>query len=233
MSGGPLLVIGGAVVGGVVGTLVPTVVRRLPVPDPADLAADETAPDYVAIAALPRLRLGAAVIGVVVFGLLGWLAPPIALPSAAVVAAAGLSLGYVDLREHLLPERILWPTAGIALLVLVVQAAVLSRWSGLLVALAAAVVAFGVFLLLALIARGGFGFGDVQLVTVLALTAGWVSMGTAVLAVVLAILAGGLLSAVLLLTRRIRRGQAVAFGPFLLVGWWAALLLTSVLAPVG
>ena len=107
------------------------------------------------------------------------------------MAAAGLSLGYVDLREHLLPERILWPTAGAALLVLVVQAALLSRWSGLILGLASAVVAFGVFLLLALIARGGFGFGDVQLVTVLALTAGWVSMGTAVLAVVLAILAGG------------------------------------------
>ncbi len=170
-------------------------------------------------------------VGLITFALLGLFAAPVALPSALAIAVAALPLAYVDLREHLLPERILWPVAATVLAVLVVQAAIASRWGALLTAVVVAVAGFAVFFLLALLAGGGFGFGDVQLVTLLLLGAGFVGVGTAVLAVVLAIAAGGLVSLVLLLTRRIGRRQAVAFGPFLLLGWWAAMLLTSALAP--
>lgn len=255
-AGVDVLVVTACAVLGVLGGLaVPPVVRRLPVQpvdtmevdgvlDPDGLldaygperphhAPAVARPDFPAIAAAWYLGGWCALIGAVGLGLLGWLAPAIAFPSALIVAVAALPLGYVDLREHLLPERILWPTAAVVLGVVVVQAAVLSRWTALLTAIIVAAVCFVVFLLLAVVAGGGFGFGDVQLVTVLVLSAGWVSVGTAVLAVVLAIAADGVMSLVLLLARRIGRRQAVAFGPFLLLGWWAAMLLTSSLAPTG
>lgn len=238
---------------GVLGGLaVPSVVRRLPVQPVEPMEVDGVLepdglldaydpgrphhalavapPDFPAIAAARHLGAWSALIGAVGLGLLGLLAPAIAFPSALVVGVAALPLGYVDIREHLLPERILWPTAAVLLAVLVVQAGVLSRWGALLTAVIVAAVCFVVFLLLAVVAGGGFGFGDVQLVTVLALSTAWVSVATAVLAVVLAILVGGVVSLVLLVFRRITRRQAVAFGPFLLLGWWGALLLTSLFA---
>lgn len=229
-----------AVVGALGGLAVPALVRRLPVPatngrdgtgGPDDSDGSEIAPDYVAIAARRHLGLVCAAVGLVAFALLGLLAPPVALPSALVIAVAALPLAYVDLREHLLPERIMWPAAAAVLAVLVVQTAITSRWGALLTAVAVAVAGFVAFLLLALLAGGGFGLGDVQLVTLLLLGAGFVGVGSAVLAVVLAIAASGLVSLVLLLTRRISRRQAVAFGPFLLLGWWTAMLLTSTFVP--
>lgn len=227
------VVAGCAALGVVAGLLVPAIVRRLPVPSMDGAAEDEAPPDYVALAAFPRLGAWAALAGLVSFGLLGLLAPAAAFPSLLVVAVAALPLTYVDLRVQLLPERIMWPTAAVVVAVLVVQAAVTSRFGALLVALLVAVACFVVFFGLAIVAGGGFGFGDVQLVTVLGLSAAWVSAGTAVLAVVLAILSGGLASVLLLMTRRIERGQAVPFGPFVLLGWWGAMLLTSTLAPLG
>lgn len=254
MSGADGLVGAGcAVLGLLAGLAVPATVRRLPVravepveldgvieagslldvygPDRPQVPAEVAPPDFVAIAAVRHLGRWCAVAGAIVLGLLGLFAPSLAVGSALVVAVAGLPLAYVDLREHLLPERLVWPTAAIVLVVLVGQAAVLSRWGPLLTAVITAVVCFVVFALLAVLAGGGFGFGDVQLVTVLALSAAWVSVGTAVLAVVLAIVAGGVISLGLLLSRRIGRHQAVAFGPFLLLGWWVAMLLTSSIAP--
>lgn len=227
-----------AVVGVLAGLAVPALVRRLPAgtadgSDGSDGSDGDQPPDYVAIAARPHLGILSAVVGLVLFSSLGWLAPPAALPSALVIAVAALPLAYVDLREHLLPERILWPTAGLVLVVLVVQSALDHRWGPLLTAVVVAVIGFVVFLLLVLLAGGGFGFGDVQLVTLLLLAAGFVSVGTAVLAVVLAIVTSGLVTVALLVARRIGRRQAVAFGPFLLAGWWTAMLLTSVIAPTG
>lgn len=241
------------VLGVLAGLAVPALVRRLPVravellevdgpveadsilemygPDRPHQRPDVAPPNFVAIAAAPHLGVWCALAGSVVFGLLGLLAPSIALPAALVVAVAALPLAYVDLREHLLPERIVWPAAAVVLGILLVQTAVGARWEALLTAIVVAAICFVVFLLLAVVAGGGFGFGDVQLVTVLTLSAAWVSVGTAVLAVVLAIVAAGAVSLVLLLFRRITRRQAVAFGPFLLLGWWGALLLTSSIAP--
>lgn len=230
-----------AVVGIIAGSAVPPAVRRLPVRavEPravdgalldGDAGTDEVPPDFVALAAVRHLGRWCALVGALGFSGLGLFAPAFALPTALVVAVAALPLGYVDLRLHLLPERILWPTAAVVLTVLVVQTAVLSRWGALLTTVVVAVVGFVVFLLLAILAGGGFGLGDVQLVTVLTLSAAWVNVGTAVLAVVLAIVAGGVVTLVLLVCRRITRRQAIAFGPFLLLGWWGALVLTSVLA---
>jgi leader peptidase (prepilin peptidase)/N-methyltransferase len=227
-----------AVLGILAGFAVPAIVRRLPPPEPANddpaddrPAPDYRAPDYPALAGRRHLGTAGAAVGLIVFALLGWLAPPVVLPAALVVAIAALPLAYVDTRVHLLPERILWPAATTVLAVLVVQAAISSRWGSLLTAVVVAAIGFAVFFLLALLAGGGFGFGDVQLVTLLLLSAGFAGVGTAVLAVVLAIVTGGLVSLVLLLARRISRRQAVAFGPFLLLGWWMSLLVTSTIAP--
>ncbi|HEY5231124.1 MAG TPA: prepilin peptidase, partial [Galbitalea sp.] len=82
--------------------------------------------------------------------------------------------------------------------------------------------AFGAFLLV-LNLVGGMGMGDVKLGAALGL-ASW-NVSVAVLSPVVAFLAGGLVSVALLIAGR--RGQKIAFGPFLLAGFWVAVALTA------
>lgn len=66
-----------------------------------------------------------------------------------------------------------------------------------------------------------FGGGDIKLVAVCGFFLGWRGV---VLAIFLAILSGGSYGIFLLLTKRIERGGHFAFGPFLTVGIWIAMM---------
>jgi leader peptidase (prepilin peptidase)/N-methyltransferase len=55
--------------------------------------------------------------------------------------------------------------------------------------------------------------------------AGLVSPSVAILSPLLAFVLGGLVSAVILATRRGTRATRIPFGPFMLVGFWAAVAL--------
>ncbi|HEY1529765.1 MAG TPA: prepilin peptidase [Galbitalea sp.] len=125
-----------------------------------------------------------------------------------------------DLREHRLPNVLVLP--GIA----AGGAGCLIEWvvSGKLplVALLAGG-AYSVFLLI-LNLVGGMGMGDVKLGAALGL-ASW-TPAVAVRSPVIAFLIGGLVSVVLLIAGR--RGRRIAFGPFLLGGFWAAVALEAV-----
>jgi len=83
-------------------------------------------------------------------------------------------------------------------------------------------VAYAGFLLV-LRVLGGMGMGDVKLAAALGL-ASW-NLSVAVLSPVIAFLVGGLVSVVLLIAGR--RGKRIAFGPFLLGGFWAAVLVLA------
>ena len=69
--------------------------------------------------------------------------------------------------------------------------------------------------------KDGMGGGDVKLMAMAGLFLG---STLSLLALVLAVVAGGVVGAVLLLTRRIERGSYFPFGPFLAVGSFASLL---------
>jgi len=230
----PALAVVAAVLGALAGAATPAVVRRLPVPDaevdpqPVEQPGErpgERPPDYPAIASVRRLGSVAAIVGALTAGMLGLLVRPALVPAAVLVAAGGVVLGYVDLREHLLPERVLWPISLGTTLLLTAASGWTHDWRRLGVAVAVAAGCFTLFIVLALLAGGGLGFGDVQLVTLLGLVAGWDGLGTGMLMLVLAIALAGSVTLVLLLAGRVHRRQPVAFGPFLLVGWWGALLL--------
>jgi leader peptidase (prepilin peptidase)/N-methyltransferase len=77
---------------------------------------------------------------------------------------------------------------------------------------------FGLLLLVAIIARGGFGFGDVKLAFLLGLFAAFRSWEALFVSVVMAFLVGGLISVGLLLARRAGRRDTIPFGPALAVG---------------
>lgn len=136
------------------------------------------------------------------------------------LAAVSPELWRVDLQEHRLPNRHVVPGYLVAL------AAIGWQWwtSGNvpLVALASGGAYAGFLLLLSL--AGGMGMGDVKLAGVLGLAAGLVSSGAAVTSPVVAFLAGGVVSAVLL--GRGGSRTSIPFGPYLLAGFWVSVLLS-------
>jgi leader peptidase (prepilin peptidase)/N-methyltransferase len=121
----------------------------------------------------------------------------------------------VDIAEHRLPDAVVLPSLGVA------GGAVLLDGSAVPTALAAAA-GYGL-LLLALHVLGGMGLGDVKLAPVLGLLTGALGPLAAVASPLLAFLTGGV-AAVAVLVRR-GAGAAMPFGPAMLLGAWAAVLL--------
>lgn len=161
--------------------------------------------------ALPVLGLLAVAIAVLGpqpaalgFGWLAWVTP---------------RLVAIDLAEHRLPDAIVLPGYPVVL-----AAVLLRSWAvgvePLGVVLAAAACGL-VFLLLHL--AGGMGFGDVKLAPLLGALSGLAVPGGALLWIVLAFLAGGI-AAIAVLVRR-GTGARMPFGPPMLIGAWAVLLL--------
>ncbi|MHB1171172.1 MAG: prepilin peptidase [Lacisediminihabitans sp.] len=149
-------------------------------------------------------------------------APSAALVPVCYLAAVTPQLGRTDIAEHRLPNRLVLPgyLAGAVGLVL--------DWlrgtpPGLALASGAA------FLLLMLLMNlaGGMGMGDVKLAGVLGLSLGMLGMGAAITGPALAFLAGGIGGLVVLVLRRAGWRSRIPFGPFMLGGFWAALVPTG------
>lgn len=153
----------------------------------------------------------------------------VALAAAGIRPAAVplLYLGIVtpglfrwDLRDRRLPNALVVPgyaAGGIG---------ILGEWAWTGVFPVTAVVASaGYFLFLLVLALGGgMGMGDVKLAGVLGLAAGLLGNAAAVLSPVLAFLFGGV-AAILALRRG--AGTRIPFGPFLLAGLWAAVVIAA------
>ncbi len=136
----------------------------------------------------------------------------------ALVQIVLVALARIDIATRRLPNSIQLPMAVAAVVL-----RVLFERSALLEVVVAGGVAFGVFLGVAILARGGFGMGDVKLAGTLGLLLGTQVIG----ALVVGILAGGVYSACLLATRRARLGSTVAYGPFLVLGGVLAILFSN------
>ena len=135
------------------------------------------------------------------------------------LAAVTPTLCAVDALERRLPNRLVLPgylvaiAGGVAHWIVTGQLAVVAVVSG------AAYFAF----MLAFAAAGGMGMGDVKLAGVLGLSAGLLGLGTAIISPVAAFLLGGVAAIAAL---RGGRGSSIPFGPFLLAGFWIAVVVS-------
>jgi leader peptidase (prepilin peptidase)/N-methyltransferase len=154
----------------------------------------------------------------------GWSAE---LPAWLWFVAVGLLLAVVDLRTMLLPNRVLLPGLIGGLVLLAVAAAADGAWSALGRGVAAGGVAFGVLLVLALIAPTGMGMGDVKLAALLGLYLGWLGWPTVFTGFFLGFLVQALLGLALLAARRVGRRSELPFGPALLAGALLSALLSA------
>lgn len=135
----------------------------------------------------------------------------------AVLAVASL----VDLHDYIIPNELVLFSLAVGLAMLFILPYPAKTW---LQGLLGAAAAFGFLLLLAVLARGGMGMGDVKLGAVIGLFLGlfWVPMG-----LIIAFLLGGVVGVGLLALRRKGRKDQIPFGPYLALG----AIITAIYGP--
>lgn len=141
-----------------------------------------------------------------------------------VIAVASYPLALIDYRSFQLPDRIVLPLitfTGLAFLWTIVYVA----WSqDSLVSLSVIIPALipFLYLLIFIFSRGYFGLGDVKLSVVLSLGAGFVDWQRAISSNIIAFYVAGSYATYLILKGN--RGKVIAFGPYMLLGFWLAIL---------
>ncbi|MGC4760623.1 prepilin peptidase [Micromonospora trifolii] len=202
-----------ALLGALVGFVVPLVSRRFATADARPLA-------------FPLPWVDPAVAAGVFVGLAVAVGDGPALPVFLAIAAVGLVLARVDLACLRLPDPLVL-VAGLLALGGLTVAALLSGTPGrLLGALGGATVAGAAHVLLAVLPGSRLGFGDVKLAAVLGLPLGWLGRDALLTGLLLPhVLHGGLVLG-LLAARKVHRNTLLPLGPALLVGAWLAALLT-------
>jgi leader peptidase (prepilin peptidase)/N-methyltransferase len=135
------------------------------------------------------------------------------------------ALTVYDLRWYLLPDRIVWPLVGLALLQVLLHATVYGGgWGSVVTAAWGVATASGLFWVLYQVSKGEWiGGGDVKLGIVLGLLVGGPLPGLMVIFV--ASLLGTLASLPLLLRHKLKRTSAIPFGPFLMLATAIVVLL--------
>jgi leader peptidase (prepilin peptidase) / N-methyltransferase len=174
--------------------------------------------------------LGLAVLMGALAGAAGtWVHPwPIAC-AACWLAVLAAPLAIIDVRARRLPDRLTAAAfAGIA--VFLVTAAADSGWRPLARAGEGAAGLAAFFLLLALVRPGSAGLGDAKLGLSIGALAAWFGWAALVAALFICFLLAAGYALWLLAVRRAGAGSTMAFGPFLLAGCLAAVLVTSATA---
>ena len=121
----------------------------------------------------------------------------------------------IDLDHQLIPDVISLPGIAVGLV-----ASTVTGRPGWLDSLIGILLGGGIFLLIIVASRGGMGGGDMKMGAMLGAFLGW---QMALVAILVAILAGGVLAIGVLALRRKGRKDALPFGPFLAFGGLVSL----------
>ena len=145
------------------------------------------------------------------------------LPAHLWFVSLTMVLILTDLDHFWLPNRIMLPGTMVGVLLLAGGAGLDGRIGDIGEALASGGGYFGFMLIIALVARGGFGFGDVKLAFVLGVFTGYGGWGLTVLSAFGGFFIGGVTSVVLIVARIRSRKDFIPFGPPLMVASWIAI----------
>lgn len=147
-----------------------------------------------------------------------------ALPAFEVLAVVCVALAAIDISTHRIPDTLLVPACAVFGGLLSIAAVAGGQWADLARAVSGGVVAFTLFLVLALV--GGLGMGDVKLALLLGTALAWVGwdawlvgmVAAPVLAALWVVIAG---------RRRPTTGSTIAFAPFMVTAALLAVLAGS------
>lgn len=169
-----------------------------------------------------------AEVGALVFGMIAWLRVDLLILRFAwfCLAVLGSALIVSDLTLRRLPNLLVLAAFAIGLASAVVDSIASGAVTGLFRGIAGAAALFFIYLVLHLLSRGGMGAGDVKLAGVLGLFLGQLSWLHLYWGSAIAFLLGGTAALLVLATGRGTRKSAIPFGPFMVTGAFAALLIS-------
>jgi len=142
------------------------------------------------------------------FGLAAWhFGFTVELLTAWPLLAALVAITAIDLDHQVIPDTITLPGIVAGFLASLVNPFV--RWVDSLLGIA---VGGGLILIVILVSRGGMGGGDMKLCAMIGAFLGW---QLAALTLFMAVIVGGVIAAVLMITGLRKRKDRIPFGPFL------------------
>ena len=137
-------------------------------------------------------------------------------------------LFVIDLEQGLILNKVAYPGMVVALLLALYPWPWLNESIVMRVAYAAlgGGIGFGIFLLIAIVSRGGMGWGDVKLAALIGLAIGFPLV---FLAIIMAAILGGIVAVALVIAKKRKRRQTIPFGPFLAVAAMVTLLWGNII----
>jgi leader peptidase (prepilin peptidase)/N-methyltransferase len=174
----------------------------------------------------PLVEAGTAALFVAVAARFGFSAE---LPAYLYLAAVAVALAAIDLDVQRLPRRIVQPSYGIAVLLLLPAAVAGPGWGAAVRGLAAAALLFALYWILWKVPKG-MGRGDVMLAPLLGLYLGWLGWSSVAVGAFAGFLLGGLVGTALLVSRMATRRSRIPFGPYMLTGTFLAVFAAAPIA---
>ena len=132
----------------------------------------------------------------------------------------------IDLEHGLILNKLVYPGMVVALLLALYPWPWLNESMVMRVAYAAlgGGIGFAIFLLIAIVSRGGMGWGDVKLAALIGLATGFPLV---FVAIIMGAIIGGIVAVALLIAKKRKRRETIPFGPFLAVAAMITLLWGS------
>lgn len=145
-------------------------------------------------------------------------------PAYAVFVASLVLLTVTDLDTLLIPNRMLGPALIVGGALLTIGWIADTESGSIGRAALGGVAYFTVMYVIAVLAKGGLGFGDVKLAVLIGIFTAYLSWGALLVAGIGSFLIGGLVSVVLLAFGKRGRKDAVPFGPFMVAAALVAVV---------
>jgi leader peptidase (prepilin peptidase)/N-methyltransferase len=178
-------------------------------------------------AAIPRRLFWVELATGLIFAFLYWhyrLSPELGV--MIFYACLFIIIFVIDLEHGLILNKVVYPSMVVALLLSLYPLPWLSEPMGMRIAYSAlgGGIGFGIFLLIAIVSRGGMGWGDVKLAALIGLATGFPLV---FVAIIMAAILGGIVAVALVIAKRRKRRQTIPFGPFLALAAMVTLLWGS------
>lgn len=156
---------------------------------------------------------------------------PVAYAAVVVLAhlvflGIGVWLLIIDARTHRLPNRIVLPTLGGALVLVMADALATGVVWTLARSVGGMLLLGGFYAVMRAASHGGIGGGDVKLAAVIGVVLGWHGWEQLVIGAAAAFVLAALYALVLMALRRATRSTRIAFGPWMIVGALIGVVLT-------
>jgi leader peptidase (prepilin peptidase)/N-methyltransferase len=161
-------------------------------------------------------------------GILAWRAGfAVATVGLAWAALIAVALALVDIAVHRLPDRLILVALAGTVLVFGIAALTTGDYRRLGVALLCGLGCGLLYFVIVFASPRGMGLGDAKLAVLVGLATGWFGVHSTVVAIFAGILIAGLAAIALLVARRVTRKDRLAYGPFMLLGAFIAIVLAS------